>query len=76
LLAAILQQWGDEHAAGPALLRACGLTAEQATTLTGELVHAYDSPEAAVAAAEPRPNPSMRFILAQAFRIAAQARAP
>jgi ATP-dependent Clp protease ATP-binding subunit ClpA len=39
-------------------------------------VDAYDAPEAATATVEPRPNPALRFILAQAFRIAAQARAP
>jgi hypothetical protein len=76
LLAAILQQWDDQPAGGPALLRACGLTAEQATTLTAELVHAYDAPEAATPTAEPRPNPSIRFILAHARRIAAEGRAP
>jgi ATP-dependent Clp protease ATP-binding subunit ClpA len=76
LLAAILRQWDDQHAGGPALLRACGLTAEQATTLTATLVHAYDPPEAAAATAEPRPSPALRFTLAQASRIAAQAHAP
>jgi Clp amino terminal domain, pathogenicity island component len=75
LLAAIMRQWDDQHAGGPALLRACGLTAEQATTLTATLVHAYDPPEAAAATAEPRPSPALRFTLAQASRIAAQARA-
>jgi hypothetical protein len=76
LLAAILQLWDDQHAAGPALLRACGMTAEQATALTARLVHAYDAPQAAAPAAEPGPNPALRFVLTQAFRIAAQARAP
>jgi ATP-dependent Clp protease ATP-binding subunit ClpA len=76
LLAAILQQWDGQHAGGPALLRACGLTHQEATDLTARLVHAYDSPEPAIAAAELRPNPALRFMLAQAFRIAAQARAP
>jgi hypothetical protein len=75
LLAAILRQWDDQSAGGPALLRACGLTSEQATDLSAELVHAYDHPEAAPTA-EPRPNPALRFVLAQAFRIAAQAHAP
>jgi hypothetical protein len=74
LLAAILQQWDDEHAGGPALLRACGLTHQEATNLTARLVHAYDNPKPPTAAAEPRPNPAMRFMLAQAFRIAAEAR--
>jgi ATP-dependent Clp protease ATP-binding subunit ClpA len=76
LLAAILQRWDDEHAGGPALLCACGLTHQEATNLTARLVHAYDNPKPATAAAEPRPNPAMRFMLAQAFRIAAEARAP
>jgi ATP-dependent Clp protease ATP-binding subunit ClpA len=79
LLAAILQQWDDQHAGGPALLRACGLTADQATDLTARLVAAYDHPEAATPAvpvAGPRPNPALRFLLAHAHRIAAQARAP
>jgi hypothetical protein len=76
LLAAILQQWDDAHVGGPALLRACGLTHEQATNLIARLVHGYDDPQAATPAAEPRPNPALRLILAQAFRIAAQAHAP
>jgi ATP-dependent Clp protease ATP-binding subunit ClpA len=75
LLAAILQQWDDQHAGGWALLRACGLTAEQATDLIAELVHVYDQPEAAPTG-RLRPSPALRFVLAQAFRIAAQARAP
>jgi ATP-dependent Clp protease ATP-binding subunit ClpA len=75
LLAAILQQWDDRHAGGPALLRACGLTAEQATDLIAELVHVYDPPEAAPTG-ELRPSPALRFVLAQAHRIAAQAHAP
>jgi ATP-dependent Clp protease ATP-binding subunit ClpA len=75
LLAAILRQWDDQHAGGPALLRACGLTAEQATDLIAELVHVYDQPEAAPTA-EARPSPALRFPLVQAFRIAAETRAP
>jgi Clp amino terminal domain, pathogenicity island component len=75
LLAAILRQWDDQHAGGPALLRACGLTTEQVTDLSAELVHAYDPPEAAPIG-ELRPSPALRFTLAQAFRIAAQAHAP
>jgi hypothetical protein len=75
LLAAILRQWDDQHAGGPALLRACGLTTEQATNLSAELVHAYDPPEAAPTG-ELRPSPALRFTLVQAFRIAAQAHAP
>jgi ATP-dependent Clp protease ATP-binding subunit ClpA len=76
LLAAIVRLWDDEHAAGPALLRACSLTAEQAADLTARLEATYDAPEAADATAEPRPNPALRFVLAQAYRIAAQAHAP
>ena len=76
LLAAIVGQWEDVHAAGPAPLRACGLSAEQASNFTAGLLAGYDSAEAADAAAEPQPNPALRFVLAQAFRIAAQARAP
>jgi hypothetical protein len=75
LLAAILRQWDDQHAGGPALLRACGLTTEQATDLSAEIVHAYDHPEAAPTG-ELRPSPALRFVLAHAFRIAAQAHAP
>jgi Clp amino terminal domain, pathogenicity island component len=75
LLAAVLRQWDDRHAGGPALLRACGLTAEQATDLIAELLRVYDHPEAAPRA-EPRPSPALRFVLAHAFRIAARARAP
>jgi ATP-dependent Clp protease ATP-binding subunit ClpA len=76
LLAAVLRQWDDQHAAGPALLRTCGLTAEQATDLIADLVAAYGHPEAATPATEPRPNPALRFMLAHAHRIAAQAHAP
>jgi Clp amino terminal domain, pathogenicity island component len=76
LLAAIVGQWDDEHAGGPALLRACGLTHEQATDLIARPMHAYDNPKAATSAAEPRPNPALRFVLAHAHRIATQAHAP
>jgi Clp amino terminal domain, pathogenicity island component len=76
LLAAIVRQWDDAHAGGPALLRACGLTAEQATDLTARFVASYDDPEAATPAAEPRPNPALRFMLAHAYRLAAEARTP
>jgi Clp amino terminal domain, pathogenicity island component len=76
LLAAVLRQWDDERAGGPALLRGCGLTVEQATDLITTLEHAYDHPEAATPEAEPRPNPAMRLILAHAHRIATQAHAP
>ncbi|HZD38832.1 MAG TPA: Clp protease N-terminal domain-containing protein [Actinomycetes bacterium] len=64
LLAAILRQWDDRDAAGPALLRVCGLSAEQATALIPTLVAAYDPaggeaeapPRATDPAAEPRPS--------------------
>jgi len=68
-------QWDDGHAGGPALLRACGLTAEQATEHTTTLLHTYDDPEQ-VAAAEPPPNPALRFMLTQAHRIATETRSP
>ena len=76
LLAAIVGQWDGQDAAGPALLRACGLSAEQAAEHTATLLRGYDDPEAPAPAAEPRPNPALRLLLAQAFRIAAQTRAP
>jgi hypothetical protein len=76
LLAAILGQWDDQHAGGPALLRACGLTAEQARQLTATLLSAADPPEAATPAAQPYLIGSLRFVVDQAYRIAAQARAP
>jgi hypothetical protein len=38
LLVAILGRWDDEHAGGPALLRACGLTADQASQLAAILL--------------------------------------
>jgi ATP-dependent Clp protease ATP-binding subunit ClpA len=75
LLVAILGQWDDEHAGGPALLRACGLTGEQARQVAATLQAAHDS-EAAVAEAEPRIIGSLRFVVDQAYRIAAEARAP
>ena len=52
LLAAILRQWDDERAGGPALLRGCGLTAEQAAEHTA-MLHDYDSPEAPAGPTEP-----------------------
>jgi ATP-dependent Clp protease ATP-binding subunit ClpA len=76
LLAAVLRQWDDQHAGGPALLRACGLTAEQATEHAATLLHTYDDPEAAATPTEPRPNPALWFMLAQAHRIATETRAP
>ncbi len=76
VLAAILRQWDDDRAGGAALVRACGLTAEQATDLTAKLVATHDAGEADTAAAEPRPNPALRFMLAHAYRIAGEVRAP
>jgi ATP-dependent Clp protease ATP-binding subunit ClpA len=77
LLAAILGQWDDEHAGGPALLRACGFTGEQASQLTAKLLpSASRTAGAAAPAAEPRLIGSLRFVVDQAYRIAAVARAP
>jgi ATP-dependent Clp protease ATP-binding subunit ClpA len=76
LLVAILGMWDDERAGGPALLRACGLTADQASQLAATLPPAADDAEAAVPAAEPRVIGTLRFVLDQADRIAAEARAP
>lgn len=78
LLAAIMRQWDDTNAAGPMLLRACGLTREQATEVTATLLHAYDPSHgpAPTPTADARPNPALRFVLAQAFRTAAEAGAP
>lgn len=77
LLAAILGQWDDEHAGGPALLRACGLTTEQARTLSTKLLAAYRRRDpTAPAPAEPRLIGSLRFVVDQAERIAAQTHAP
>jgi hypothetical protein len=75
LLAAILGQWDDQHAGGPALLRACGLAAEQARTLTTKLVTFHHDPEATPTAL-PYLIGTLRFVVDQAFRIAVEARAP
>jgi ATP-dependent Clp protease ATP-binding subunit ClpA len=75
LLVAILGQWDDEHAGGPALLRACGLTSDQASQLAATLRTAHDT-GAAGPGAEPRVVGGLRFVLDQAERIAAEARAP
>jgi ATP-dependent Clp protease ATP-binding subunit ClpA len=75
LLVAILGQWDDEQAAGPALLRACGMTADQASQLAITLLPTEPA-EAAVPEAEPRIIGTLRFVLDQAHRIAAEARAP
>lgn len=76
LLAAILGQWDDQHAAGAALLRACGLTAEQARQLAATLLSADRDPKAAASAAQPYLIGSLRFVVDQADRIAGEARAP
>jgi ATP-dependent Clp protease ATP-binding subunit ClpA len=74
LLVAILERWDDERAGGPALLRACGLTAEQAGQIAATLLPAADA--GADPGEEPRVIGSLRFVLDQAERIAAEARAP
>ena len=75
LLVAILGQWDDEHAGGPALLRACGMTADQASRLAAILLPTEPA-SAAVPDAEPRILGTLRFVVDQAERIAAEARAP
>jgi hypothetical protein len=75
LLVAILERWDDERASGPALLRACGLTAEQAGQIAATLLPAADA-GAGDPGQEPRVIGSLRFVLDQAERIAAEARAP
>jgi len=75
LLVAIPGQWDDEQAAGPALLRACGMTADQASQLAATLLPTEPA-EAAVPEAEPRITGTLRFVLDQAYRIAAEARSP
>jgi ATP-dependent Clp protease ATP-binding subunit ClpA len=76
LLAAILGQWDDDHAGSPAVLRACGLTAEQARQLTAELLPAANNHQAAARAARPYLIGSLGFVVDQAYRIAAETRAP
>jgi hypothetical protein len=76
LLAAILGQWDDQHAGGPALLRACGLTAGDARQLTATLLPADRDPKAPAPAAQPYLIGSLRFVVDQASRIAGEARAP
>jgi hypothetical protein len=75
LLVAILERWDDERFGGPALLRACGLTADQAGQVAATLLAAHDA-----GPADPDPEPrvigGLRFVLDQAERIAAEARAP
>jgi Clp amino terminal domain, pathogenicity island component len=75
LLVAILGQWDDELAGGPALLRACGLPADQASQLAATLVATHDG-KAAGSQAEPRVLGTLRFVVDQAYRIAAEAGAP
>jgi ATP-dependent Clp protease ATP-binding subunit ClpA len=76
LLAAILRSWDDERAGGPALLRACGLTAGQAGQVTDTLLPAHAAREAADPGPEPRVVGTLRFVLDQAERIAAETGAP
>jgi ATP-dependent Clp protease ATP-binding subunit ClpA len=57
------------------LLRACGLTADQASQLAATLVAAHDG-KAARSEAEPRVLGELRFVVDQAYRIAAEAGAP
>jgi ATP-dependent Clp protease ATP-binding subunit ClpA len=75
LLVAILERWDDERAGGPALLRACGLTADQAGQIAATLLPAAEA-GAGDPGQEPRVIGSLRFVLDQAERIAAEARAP
>jgi ATP-dependent Clp protease ATP-binding subunit ClpA len=75
LLVAILGQWDNERAAGPALLRACGVNAGQAGRLAATLLPAEPAGRA-VPGAEPRVIGGLRFVVDQAYRIAAEARAP
>jgi hypothetical protein len=71
LLVAILGQWDDEQAAGPALLRACGMTADQASQLAATLLPTEPA-DAVVPEAEPRIIGTLRFVVDQAYRIAAE----
>jgi hypothetical protein len=75
LLVAILERWDDERAGGPALLRACGLTAEQADQIAATLLPVAEA-GAGDPGQEPRVIGGLRFVLDQAERIAAEARAP
>jgi ATP-dependent Clp protease ATP-binding subunit ClpA len=75
LLVAILGQWDDERAGGPALLRACGVSASQAGRLAATLLPTEPA-GAAVPEAEPRVTGGLRFVVDQAYRIAAGAHAP
>jgi ATP-dependent Clp protease ATP-binding subunit ClpA len=59
----------------PALLRACGVTAEQASQVAATLEAAHDG-GAAGSGAEPRIIGGLRFVVDQAWRIAAEAHAP
>jgi hypothetical protein len=60
--------------AGPALLRACGVTDEQARTLTANLPFQPAGFQAPTPVRDPQANPALRLVLAQANRIAAEAR--
>jgi GNAT superfamily N-acetyltransferase len=100
LVVAILGQWEEPDAAGPALLRACGLTAEEAEAIAATVLAAEDPvvlrslglsaeeadrvaaslpadrPRVTDPGAEPRVVGGLRFVVDQAERIAAEARAP
>ncbi len=74
LLAAILALWDDEHAGGPALLRACGISAEQAVEVATALIADYPQPEGPSGqeqATGPEFTQPAQFALEHAFRIAA-----
>jgi hypothetical protein len=76
LLAAILGQWADQHTGGPALLRACGVTTEQASRLAARLLASASRNARAAIPTEPRLIGGLRSVVDQAYRIAAEARAP
>jgi Clp amino terminal domain, pathogenicity island component len=67
LLMAILGQWDDERAGGPALLRACGVSAGQASRLAATLLPTEPA-DAARPEAEPRIIGTLRFVLDRAYR--------
>jgi ATP-dependent Clp protease ATP-binding subunit ClpA len=79
LLVAILERWDDPGYGGGALLRASGLIGAQVPELVNQLLRRGSADDAgadasAGAAADPRPSPAARLALAQAFRVAAEAR--
>jgi hypothetical protein len=72
LLVAVLRRWDDERVGGVALLRACGLTGAEVPELVTDLLN-RGGPVNATPVADPRATPAIRFALAQAVRIAAEA---